>query len=92
MLPSGNGIGCNDVENYCAVESWMSMLALYIGIVFSALLISEIGIIVTSLDRSRQHPFDLHIHWTSMICNSTTLYCVVKLSQSSRIGTLYRYI
>ena len=54
MLPSGNGIGCNDVENYCAVESWMSMLALYIGIVFSALLISEIGIIVTSLDRSRQ--------------------------------------
>ena len=30
------------------------MLALYIGVVFSALLISEVGVIVTSLDRSRQ--------------------------------------
>ena len=54
MLPSGNGIGCNDVDEYCAVESWMSMIALYIGIVFSALLISEVGVIVGALDRSRQ--------------------------------------
>ena len=54
MLPSGNGIGCNDVEEYCAVESWMSIFALYIGVVFSALLISEVSVIVTSLDRSRQ--------------------------------------
>ena len=54
MLPSGNGIGCENLDEYCAVESWMSLFALYIGCVFSALLISEIGIIVTSLDRSRQ--------------------------------------
>jgi CRP-like cAMP-binding protein len=54
MLPSGNGIGCNDVEDYCAAESWMSIVGLYIGVIFSALLISEVTVIITSMDRSRQ--------------------------------------
>lgn len=54
MLPSGNSIGCEDTSEYCLVESWMTLLSLYLGATFSALLISEVGLIVTSLDKSRQ--------------------------------------
>eukprot|EP00946_MAST-07B_sp_MAST-7B-sp1_P002146 g2146.t1 len=53
MLPSGNSIGCEDTSEYCAVESWMTLISLYLGATFSALLISEVSLIVTSLDKSR---------------------------------------
>ena len=58
MLPSGNSIGCEDISEYCAIESWMTLVSLYLGAIFSALLISEVGLIVTSLDRSRQLFYD----------------------------------
>ncbi len=54
MLPSGNGLSCEDLGEYCAAETWVSLVALYLGAIFSALLISEVGLIVTNMDRSRQ--------------------------------------
>ena len=58
MLPTGLGPGCDDLSEWCRTESWLTLVCLYIGAIFMALLISEVGQILSSNDRARRNFHD----------------------------------
>ena len=42
---------CTDLKGWCATEHWITIVSLYIGSVFYALLISNVGFVVSHMNR-----------------------------------------